>query len=1097
MAAEEQAKTETPKPAPAKRRWPRRLLKIGIVLLVIVLLLPLAVALGPVRSMIADKIGEKIGREVTIDSSFAYWFKGIDLEGITISSPPGYEAPLARIEKVHVDVGVPGLLFGNVNADVEVLRPKVTLRQRPDGTSNLDGIAEALAGDEKERSSDGGGANLSLKVTDGSIEAVRGGETTRIEAITLAAALKDDGSMLLDLGSSAKGAKAGGGDAAITMSATLDGQGRGPFAAKTDEIDLARIAPLLAGVGAVQEIRGTLFIDGGGRITGPTGIDGKTTVKGNQLSGRLASGAAFAIRELTAELVGAKGAEESSFDLDADLKEVSYAMPGKTGTRHFSERLVTVDAKGAYQEAKKRLVVREAKIAAGPSLTAIAEKPWMIAMGPEPTAQGKARIDADFARLGSLRSFAPELERITSGRLAAVVNAKQGAGMDVIVAGRIRNLVLRSPLAGSTSHREPNVTVQARYISEAAGSRFELYTLSSVLVQSTGTSIQTPLVVHMKPGSMVVNGPIGLRADLAALSRVAPGALGLEAGESAQGVLTVTGNATGNAAKSTMEARVVGQGVRLPPRLDPGGTPGTVDALVRADMSEAETRVALRRLSGFGIEQGTGNVRLIRAGETSELGDSKLNIVADLARVRPWIATRIGLAPEARLSGRLTVDVTTREKEGGLALAGTSFVENLLWQPSARDLPVREGRATINHDVWLAPEGERSRLTRLALALTGLTIDASGSSFADAGDAFDVDLQGTMQGDAARLAPTVAAVMGPDYQDMRGQGPISGRFEASGDAAEGLGGLLIDVALTAGSWSSGGLSIQQTRVGARREALSDQLAVVLDAVFNGGPTKVQLGLGSDDVRDLVPWTLKLNAQGVDTSTLLVDRGPSSFLTFALPSLLPSDSRVPVLSGLLDADVELSSSGFEDPYLLKDLAGDGRIFLKSGEIKNALLFRGAKGGKLGQAVQLLSVAVREVGDVIQSVSRALQFDTLESQFQIANQQVIVQRTDLKGRYVGVAAKGTISFEQQVDMTTDLTFEGTAGKKVEKYLPGRTLPLKVTGRAPNTRVVPNVDVKKLVGGGVLDGAKDKVKDKVKDLIKGKKPKDVIKDLKDLIK
>ncbi|MDJ0973808.1 MAG: hypothetical protein QNJ98_05065, partial [Planctomycetota bacterium] len=65
--------------APAPRRWRRRLLKIGIVLLVLLLIAPLALSIGPVQGMVADKIGDALGAKVTIDSAFAYWFHGIDI----------------------------------------------------------------------------------------------------------------------------------------------------------------------------------------------------------------------------------------------------------------------------------------------------------------------------------------------------------------------------------------------------------------------------------------------------------------------------------------------------------------------------------------------------------------------------------------------------------------------------------------------------------------------------------------------------------------------------------------------------------------------------------------------------------------------------------------------------------------------------------------------------------------------------------------------------------------------------------------------------------------------------------------------------------
>nr|MDJ0975466.1 hypothetical protein [Planctomycetota bacterium] len=830
-----------------------------------------------------------------------------------------------------------------------------------------------------------------------------------------------------------------------------------------------------------------LEISGNGTFVGKAEIQGKVVATGKAIALRTTDGARFNVAELTGTFDGGQAEAESTFTVDLDAKEVVFEQRGETGVMRFAEPTVTIDAKGAYQAKAERVIVREAKIAAGRSLSAVASKPWMVAFGETVTAQGVATINADFARLGSVRSLSSQLERITSGRLVANVNARQGEGLDVSVGARIVGLTVASPLRGGVPYREPDLTVQARYAQVGASQRIDLYRLTSALASSTGTSTKAPLVIRMKPGNLIVNGPVGLRLNLSALSLLAPDQLGLEPRETIDGQIELTGTAAGDGSMSELTATLTGRGVRLPGRWDSGRTPGALKSTIRAKMTQADLTLAVSELVGFGLMNGTGSVRLVSENDAMRMGPGTFNVGLNVAVARPWLRPLLGLDVQTRLAGQVTVQLGTQERDGGLALKGTTYVQNLFYQPTPADVPLKDSRISVDHDVWLAPEGERSKLARLVLGVTGLTIDVSGSSFVQAEDGFDLDLQGTLRGDASRLAPTVAALMGPDYADMRGAGAIQGTFKASGRPAQGGKDLLMDVALTAGSWTSAGLSIAETRVNARRAALEDPITAAINATFNNGPTSITGTYAPGPDRN--PWTVVLNASRVDTSSLIVDRGPARFLAFALPATLPSDASVPVLSGLLGARLNIQAADLADPTMLDTLRGSGRIEMEQGEIKNSTLFRSSGGGPLGKALTALSVAVPEVGQVVKSVSRALTFQTLESIFSIAGRRVNVQRTQLTGRYVKLLTKGVVTFEQQVNLTTDLTFEGSAGRRVEKYLPDRTVPLRVTGKLPNTSVTPNLDLSKLAGQGLLDKAKDLIdKDKAKDALKG---------LKDLIK
>lgn len=1078
--------TET---APRPRRWLRRAMKVGLVLVVLLLLAPLALSLSPVRGMVAEKIGDALGAKVTLDGAFAYWFHGIDLEGMEVHSPAGYEHPVAKVEKVHVDVGVLGLLAGNVDAAVEITRPVITIRRKPGGESNLDAIRARLTEPKPEEEPSGGTATLALTIDDGVVDAqgAYGVEPTRLEALDLAASLAADGATRLRFDALAKNAQAGGGDAKLTTELTLDASGRGPWKIETSRLDLSRFSALLGGLGAVRTLSGQLEVSGAGTLAGPAAIQGKILATGAAIALETVDGARLGVTTLTGTFDGGQAEAESTFRIDLDAKDVRYEMPTETGSLRFAEPLVTIDAEGAYQSAADRVIVRTAEIVAGSSLNAVATRPWMVALGRPMTAQGVARIEADFARLGSLRSLSDALERITAGRMVANVNAQQGEGLDVSVGARIVGLTVASPLAGGVPYREPDLTLQARYGQVGEAQRLDLYQLTSTLASSTGTSAETPLIVRMRPGNVVVSGPIGLRVDLSVLSLLAPDALGLEPREVIEGQLELEGTATGDASKSVLSAALTGRGVRLPARWDRSRTPGGLQSTLRADMTDADIKLALTQLAGFGITAGTGSLRLVSEPEGMRVGPGALELGLDLAIAGPWLRPLLDLRPEARLAGQLAVNLNAVEQANGLVLKGITYAQNVFWQPTPADVPLKDSRISVEHDVRIAPEGERSPLTRLVIGVTGLTIDVSGSSILQSEDGLDLDVKGTLRGDAARLAPTVAALMGPSYADMRGSGAIQGTFKASGSPAAGGQDLLLDVALTAGSWTSGGLSIANTQVNARRAALADPIAAAINASFNQGPTSITgtytPGPGP------TPWTLVLNASRVDTSSLLVDRGPSRFLVFALPATLPSNAQTPVLSGLLDARVNLRSGDLASPGLLDGLRGTGHVAMQQGEIKNSTLFQGSDQGKLGALFKVLGTAVSEVGDVVKSLTRALTFQTLESDFTVADRRVTVQQAKLSGRYVALLTKGVVTFEKQVNLTTDLTLQGSAGEKAAKILPSPTIPLRVTGTMPNTVVTPNLDPSKLLGKGLLD--------KAKDLIDRNKPKDIVKDLRDLIK
>ena len=96
---------------------------------------------------------------------------------------------------------------------------------------------------------------------------------------------------------------------------------------------------------------------------------------------------------------------------------------------------------------------------------------------------------------------------------------------------------------------------------------------------------------------------------------------------------------------------------------------------------------------------------------------------------------------------------------------------------------------------------------------------------------------------------------------------------------------------------------------------------------------------------------------------------------------------------------------------------------------------------------------------------------------------VQLVRLAGDQVVIDFKGTVGFNEAVNLDVDLTFAGTAGKRLKKVLSTETIPLKVTGTMDEPRVQPGIDASKLAAGaldGLLPGDGKNPLDRLKDLI-----------------
>jgi hypothetical protein len=221
-----------------------------------------------------------------------------------------------------------------------------------------------------------------------------------------------------------------------------------------------------------------------------------------------------------------------------------------------------------------------------------------------------------------------------------------------------------------------------------------------------------------------------------------------------------------------------------------------------------------------------------------------------------------------------------------------------------------------------------------------------------------------------------------------------------------------------------------------------------------------------------PWTAKVVARGVDTAPLVTAKGAGHALALVLPAILPANATTSVLSGLLDANLDVKSNSLTSPGSTDTLSGSGNVLMTKGEVKDSTLFGGLAGGAGGKLAPLLAV-VPAVGHTFEALARALAFEELSSVFTIGNRQLALNPVILTSPSVSLRFTGTVGFDGSSDLDIPLVLGGDAGRAIEKFVKDRTIPLHVRTR-PNqkTSVVPVLKMDNL--GGLVDEGKGLIDD-----------------------
>lgn len=198
-----------------------------------------------------------------------------------------------------------------------------------------------------------------------------------------------------------------------------------------------------------------------------------------------------------------------------------------------------------------------------------------------------------------------------------------------------------------------------------------------------------------------------------------------------------------------------------------------------------------------------------------------------------------------------------------------------------------------------------------------------------------------------------------------------------------------------------------------------------------------------------------------------------------------------ISGTAGADLALQGRGFTRSQLTQSLAGTAHVAVKDGKIEGVNF--------LQEALSILSIAGMAVDN-----PKATAFSTIETDLAVKQGVVAVQRLLMDSHDFQATGRGTVGFDQQVNLTVNLHLSQDVSLKLAGASPvvkvamkdGRvTLPLTITGtvQAPTY----GIDTKALTGK-VQEQVQKKVEEAVGGLLKGTtKPEDLKQQGKDLLK
>ena len=782
---------------------------------------------------------------------------------------------------------------------------------------------------------------------------------------------------------------------------------------------------------------------------------------------------------IDASATGSGGTLELS--LSGSVRDV--LVGGASGETPFREPAITFGAAGRLDGKARRLTLSQGSIAAG-AVSAQAKPGFTIGFGDPATASGDAVVDADFARLTTLKALVPSLDSVRGGKLHAEARLASGDSLRADWSVRADNLAFAPGTLSSTGYVEALTTMRGSFERTTSGDLIVGLAELSSSIASLAPS-RSGLRIRLSDAGPAVESPGTLTVELGVLGRAMDKAIGLKSGESLSGALDVTPTGSSTAAGATFRVDLAGRDVRFPGAATAGTLSGRL--VGRTDLASKTTTIESATLSGHGIDvRATATIGPDGAGATG-LRTATAHVGADLATARPLLGVFLGLATDASLSGKLASDVSITPAGAARTVTGRTTITGLRFvggrdpaHPAAAPTSFDEPSVVAEHNLTLDASGRDSvRLDKVTLEAAVVSASAGGS-MRGTGDARFLDLTVQLDADAPKAADRLRKFMGEGYEDTTGEGRITGQLILAGPTANRLRDLKIDGTLAYQRFSSGGLTAESGSIRLVRPNPANPLVLTLTTTINRGSVRVD---GSCDLgRGESPWATKVTIRGIDTSPLLTNRGAGRYLTLVMPAIIPAEASSNVLSGLLDADLDLRSLAIDQPRLADTLSGPGSVRMTQGAVKDSTIFSSLAGDGAGKGIAALVKLAPGVGREFQSLSKALIFQSLASTFTLGSRRIELNPVELVSASANLKFSGSVGFDGSTNLSIPLELGGDAGRAIEPYIANRTIPLKVSGKTGSLRVTPDLSPEKLVQGGLLD----KGKDALDGLLGGKKNK-----------
>jgi uncharacterized protein involved in outer membrane biogenesis len=115
-----------------------------IVLILIIIILPFVLPLDRIKDFAAQKMGESINRQVTIENVSFNVFSGIQLNGLEISNHPQFtKKPFVSAKSIELKYDLWTLIFGKLNINkIALVKPEILIEKNSSGNFNFSDITQ-------------------------------------------------------------------------------------------------------------------------------------------------------------------------------------------------------------------------------------------------------------------------------------------------------------------------------------------------------------------------------------------------------------------------------------------------------------------------------------------------------------------------------------------------------------------------------------------------------------------------------------------------------------------------------------------------------------------------------------------------------------------------------------------------------------------------------------------------------------------------------------------------------------------------------------------------------------------------------------------